>query len=87
MVYVDLAILGGILFLATAVLDYYWSRIKPQQGGTTDIPKTPSEVPVGSKPPDYRSDSIWSKIPPIYLGYLVAILLELPFLASQLGWI
>lgn len=87
MVYLELAILGWVLFLITSVADYYWSRLQTDERPNTDTPKSPSEVPVGSKPSGYRIDSIWSKIEPRYIGYITAVGLQLPFLASRLGWL
>lgn len=82
----SLAILGGILFLVTAVLDYYWSRHQTDQSTQAETPTSPDKVPVGSKPPE-ENGSIQSKIEPRYVGYLLAVVLQLPALASQMGWI
>lgn len=87
MLHVPLAILGGILFLVTSLFDYYWTRIQSQESASTSTPKSPSDVPVGSKPSGYRSDSVLSKIEPRYLGYISAVILQLPLVASQLGWL
>jgi hypothetical protein len=86
MAYLSLSILGGTLFLLTAILDYYWSRIQRSPTVTAE-PTHPREVPVGSKPPSEVEDPLWTKVEPRYAGYLLAILLQLPALFSQLGWV
>jgi hypothetical protein len=86
MVYVTLSILGGVLLLITSVLDYYWSRIQTEQVAPSKSPTHPSEIPVGSKPPE-DEESALSKVEPRFLGYLLGVLLQLPAIAWQLGWI
>ena len=86
MVYLSLSIFGGILFLITSVLDYYWSRLQTRESPAIETATSPSDIPVGSKPTESDSSPL-SNIEPRYVGYILAVLLQLPALVSQLGWI
>jgi hypothetical protein len=81
--YISLSLIGGMIFLFTSLFDYYSER-KMDEISNTDTPSHPSDITVGSKPnsPKYAMASI-SKPQPI--GYIIAVLCQLPLILSIIG--
>lgn len=83
--YIILSALGGAIFLITSILDYYWSKRGSSESYASNSNLEPSDILVGSKPE--RKKQSFLTIEPRYVGYLLAIALQLPALVSQLGWL
>ena len=85
--YATLSIIGGILLLITAIFDYYWTRIQSSTNVSfNESPSSPKEIPVGSRPSSEQK-SYLKTVRPRYIGYLLAVLLQIPVLLSELGWL
>ena len=92
MVYLELAIAGGILFLTTAVVDYLSSKgysLSLLRSDSPDSPTHPSQVPVGQRPSDVTSKerikSLIKRLLTPLLGYIVAVILQIPLLLEITG--
>lgn len=83
--YLELALCGSILFVITGALDW---RQRNTEGSNTpqSQPDHPSEIPVGSRPPDDEESNGFrlQKIFP-WLGYILAVILQIPLFLSILG--
>lgn len=80
--YVILSTLGAIIFLVSTIYDYYLEKNESLPYGLSEKPSDPSEIPVGSSSSETK---YWEYIEPVLLGYLIAIVLQLPLLLSILG--
>lgn len=90
MVYFELSILGGVIFLATAAADYVTSRdITALSVSQDNVASHPSEIPVGSTPTEVtlkqRIRLAISRIRTPIIGYLLAVILQIPFLFETAG--
>ena len=81
--YFVLSLIGGLVFLGTSFLDYYWTQ-KSSNNTNINEASHPSEIPVGSSP-ETTSYLTKTSLEPRLLGYIGAILLQIPFTLSMIG--
>ena len=90
MVYLELSLFGGIIFLITATLDYLIARRPVVSSSNINTGAShPSEVPVGSRPSEVtlskKIRSVISRCLTPITGYLFAVVLQLPLLFETAG--
>jgi hypothetical protein len=80
--YLALSISGALLLLLTGSFDYYQNRlqssIETQTSSGLDIP------PVGGNDKEEPND-VHIALNPVFVGYLVSILLQIPVVLSFMG--
>jgi hypothetical protein len=80
--YVLFSFLGGVILLATSIFDYSRKKRESLPYGLSEKPSDPSEIPVGSSG-EPTNGSL--RIDPVLLGYLVAVVCQIPLSLSFIG--
>jgi len=93
--YIGFSLLGGAVFLITSLLDYYWTKTATNITRISNDSLDPSDIPVGSRPDSdeihsYETEGLEQRsrlLPtePTIIGYILAVILQLPALLSIFG--